>query len=137
MGIFDSVKATFQEHFDNKKKDREFEHRMRLEAEVTRRQVFEQDYKQQVLEIAKRQAHEEAAKKSGMNKLRAQSREISLDQNNIQPGSFFDKLRDYTQRNKARMEANLKRTAKMRELGKSIQTDRIKPKPFGQKSYIR
>lgn len=139
MGVLDSFKATIQEHFDKKKADREFEERMRLETAVRARQIYEEDYKKHTLYMAKAQAHKDAAEKSGIAKLRATSRARTLDEGNLPPGSFFDKLRDYTQKNKARMEVNLKRTAEMRKAGKKIQEERLTGnrqsslvrKPFG------
>ncbi len=139
MGVLDSFKATLQEHFDKKKADKEFVERAQLEAEVRARQIYEEDYKKHTLYMAKAQAHKDAAEKSGIAKLRATSRARTLDEGNLPPGSFFDKLRDYTQKNKAKTEANLKRTAEMREAGKKIQQERlgknrltsIPRKPFG------
>ncbi len=136
MGIFDSIKNSIQEHFDKKKQDRAFEERMRLEAEVQKKQIYEEDYRKHTLVIAKAQAHKEAAENSGMAKLRATNRLRNLNEDNIAPGSFFEKLSDLTKRNKARTEANLKRTAEMREMGKKIQADRLNHKPFEKRSYI-
>lgn len=136
MGIFDSIKNSVQEHFDKKKQDREFEDRMRLETAIQKKQIYEEDYRKHVLEIAKAQAHKEAAEKSGMAKLRANSRLRNLNEDTIAPGSFFEKLSDLTKKNKARTEANLKRTAAMREMGKQIQQDRLNHKPFGNRSYV-
>ena len=136
MGIFDSIKNSVQEHFDKKKQDRAFEERIRLETAVQKKQTYEEDYRKHSLEIAKAQAHREAAEKSGMAKLRAQSRSRRLNEDRIEPGSFFEKLRDLTQKNKARTEANLKRTAEMREMGKKIQADRLNHKPLGNRPFV-
>lgn len=142
MGVLDSFKATLQGHFDKKKEDREFEDRLRLEAAIQKKQFYEEQYKKDALEVAKAQAYKEAAENTGLSKLRAQNRSRRLNENNITPGSGFDKLRELTQKNKARTAANLKRTAETRAAGKQIQEDRLNRikspirKPF-ERNYIR
>jgi len=124
MSIFDGLKSAVRGHFDKKKQDREFEERMRLEASIQRRQVFEEDYRKHTLEVAKAQAHKEAAQKSGIAKLRAHTRLRRLNEDSVEPGSAFEKLRDLTQRNKARTEANIKRTTETRAMALKMRQDK-------------
>lgn len=141
MGVFDSLKATLQGHFNKKKEDKEFEDRLRLEAAIQKRQLYEEQYRKDALEVAKAQAYKESAEATGLSKLRATNRSRRLRDNDVAPGSTFDKLREFTQKNKARTEANMKRTEEMRAAGKKIQEDRLNKvnspirKPFG--NYIR
>ncbi len=137
MRMFDSFKATLKGHFDKKKEDREFEDRLRLEAAVQERQLYEQRYKLDALEVAKMRAETRSEKDTGLLKLRAINDRIRLKENSIAPGSGFDKLRDYTQKNIARREANLKRTATMRSSGLKIQQDRVKGKGIVKHKAIR
>jgi hypothetical protein len=142
MGILDGIKDTLQGHFDKKKEDREFEERLRLEASIQKRQIYEEEYKKNALEVAKAEAYREAANKTGLAKLRAKNRTRRLNENNIEPGTGFAKLREYTQKNKARTAENLKRTAEMRSVGKKLQLDRLNKrpgiirKPF-ERSYVQ
>ncbi len=132
MGFFDTIKGSIKNQIDRRKEEREHMQRMQLEVDVQRRQIFEERFKKDALEVAKAQAYKDAAEKSGLQKLRAASRARNLTQNNnIPPGSFFEKLRDYTQKNIARREDNLKRTEMMRENAEKIKNERVVNKKIG------
>ena len=140
MGILDTIKSGIQGHFDKKKEDREFEERLRKEATIQKRIIYEEEYKKNALVVAKAKAYKEAAQKSGLQRLRAKDRALRLSERNLEPGTFFDKMRDLTQRNKARTEANLKRTAEMREEANKMRQERSigspqTNKPFKQTYY--
>lgn len=126
MNFFDSVKKSFKNHFDKKAEDREFIERLRFEANVKQKMIFEEEFKKNAFEVAKARAYKEAAEKSGLQKLRATNRARNLANNSNQdPGSFFAKLQEYTHKTKARREENLKRTAEMRKEAEKIRNERL------------
>ena len=142
MGVFDSVKKAFQNHLDKKKEEQEMMDRIRKEAQMQKRQIFEEEMRKNSSVVAIAQAKKDAAKKSGLQKLRAENRlrNLNRQQGSPAPGSFFDRLREHTQKNLARRDENLKRTAEMKEVVKKIKEDKIKTplrKPFGQASTWR
>jgi len=125
MTILESVKAGLKNHFDKKKEKREFEERLRLEAEIERRRIFEEEFKRDAKLVAIAQAKREAAEKSGLQKLRAVNRARNLNTLSETPGSFFEKLSNYTKKNIAKREENLKRTAEMRATAKQMREERL------------
>ena len=65
------------------------------------------------------------------------AKNLKSQQGSPAPGSFFDKLREHTQKNLARRDENLKRTAEIRGVVKEIKEEKMKDplrKPFGQAS---
>ncbi len=139
MGVFDSIKQAFQNHFDKNKEEQEMLDRVRKETQIERLKIFEEELKKNSLEVARGQAKKDAASKSGLQKLRAENRMRRLNQSEPAPGSFFDKLREHTQKNLARTQENLKRTEEMRGVGKKLRDERNNKitvrKPFGQTNW--
>lgn len=130
MQIFDSIKDSISNHFDRRKKDREMMEELQKEAERERRIAFQDQFRIDALEVAKARAKQDAEKMSGLKKLRAKSRARNLDRTSQNaPGSFFDKMREYTQKNVARREENLKRTEMMRSEAEKIKLERVQGKP--------
>lgn len=125
MGIIDTIKSGLQGHFDKNREQKELEERLRFEANVHKMQIFEEEFRKNSLEVARAQAKKEAAEKSGLQKLRAVNRSAILQRGNVAPGSFFEKMRDLTQKNKANREENLKRTEAMRGTAKKMREDRL------------
>ncbi len=123
MSLFDSIGNGIKGHLDKKKEEREFVERLQRETLVQKREIFEEEFKRNALEVAKSQAKKEAAQKSGLQKLRAQNRSRRLNNDPVAPGSFFEKLRDFTQKNKSRMHENLERTAMMRKEAEKIKQE--------------
>lgn len=151
MTIIDGIKNGFKKHFDKKKEEREMLEKLQLEAEMQRRTMFQQEFKENALEVARAKAKQDAAKLSGLQKLRATNRARRLTQDGQNPGSSFSKLSEYTQKNLARTEENKKRTQEMRETAKKMREDRLAEqqklragrttngvsKPFGNSSFGR
>ncbi len=144
MNFFESIKGKLgqgiKNHFDKKKEQQEFMERLNFEAEVQRKQIFEEEFKKNALEVAKAKAKKDAASLSGLQKLRAENRYRNLNKQQ-DTGTFFEKMRDYTQKNLARREDNLKRTEMMREKAEQIKQERTgkipqvqQRKPFGSTS---
>jgi hypothetical protein len=125
MGIIDTFTSGIKKHFDKKKEQRELEERLRFEAEIQKRQIFQEEFRKNAFEVAKAQAFKEAAQKSGLAKLRAANRASRLNENNIEPGSFFDRLKSLTEKNKLRTTENMKRTAEMRKMGREMEQERL------------
>lgn len=115
MGFFDVVKSTIQQSLDKKKEDKEMMDRLRKEAAMEERILFEKAFKENSLEVAKKKAYEDAAKKSGIQKLRATNRARRLTESS-QADNFIGKLSAFTQKNMARRDENLKRTAELRQV---------------------
>lgn len=131
MGILDSIKRSIQERIEQKKQDVEFERKLRLQADIERKQLYEQEYKKAAHEANLAIAKQQAAKATGLQKLRAENRLRRLQENQGGNDTFFSKLSEYTQRNKARTEANLKRTKEMREVAKEMRERKAKERSVG------
>ena len=124
MGIFDSIKASINETLQRKKEDKEFIRRLDLQAKVEERKIFEEEYKRNALEVAKAKAKKDAAKLSGLQKMRAVNRVRNLERGE-QRGGFFEKLAEFSQKNIARREANMERTRLMREQAQQLREERM------------
>ncbi len=126
MGFLDSIKNSFQSHLDKKQEQKEFEERLRFEASIQEKQIFEQEFKKNALEVARSRAMKDAAEKSGLQKLRATNRARRLTESgDTNQGTMFSKLSAMTQRNMANREQNLKRTKEMRDTAKKMREDRL------------
>ena len=125
MGILDSIQTGISNHFEKKKREREMMEQLQTEAQMQQRIIFQEEYKKNALEVARARAKKDAAKLSGLQKLRAINRARRLTESGQEPGSMFSKLSEYTQKNLARREENIKRTAEMRETAKKIQVDKL------------
>ncbi len=127
MGILDFIKERAGEHFDKKREDREKMDELRKEAEMHRRLMFEEEFRKNSFEVAKAQAFKDAAKASGLQKLRATNRARRLSQQtpDQQPMGFLSKLGEHTKRNLANRESNLERTAEMRSTAKEIRETKL------------
>ena len=126
MSIFDSLKQGFKNNWEKRKEEREMYERVKLEAEWERRKIFEEEYRKNAREVAIAKARKEAAELSGLQKLRATNRLRHLqDPSNTNPGSFFSKLSEYTQKNLAKTEERLKRTSEIREQAEKMKKERM------------
>lgn len=125
MGFFDSLKNSISGHFDKRREDREWFEKLQKESLAEERQVFEREFRKNSKEVARVRAYKDAAKKSGLQKLRAMSRARNLSKDDIAPGSFFSKLSGYTQKNLANREKNLERTKMLRDEAKKMQEERM------------
>jgi len=126
MSVFDNIKNTVQDHLDKKKEQREFEERLRFEAEIEKRRMFEDRFREHAREAARIQAEREAYSKSGLKKLQATNRALRMMGEPDEAGSnVFSRLKEYTQKNIARREQNLARTEKMREAAEQIKKERM------------
>lgn len=145
MGIFDSISNGFKNHFDKNRKQREMVQGLQREADAQRLVAFQEEFKVKAKIVAIDQAKRDAAKLSGFDKLRATGRVSDLSEGGPEPGTFFEKLSDFTKKNKARMESNLEKTKKMRavadqEKGKAFakrktQMDNRRANTFGKSSW--
>lgn len=124
MGVLDSIKQAFQNRLDKNKEEQEILDRVRKEASRERLLVFEEELKRNALDVARARAKKDAAEKSGMRKLQSETRLRRLNEHPPEPGSLFEKLRDLTQKNLARRDENLKRTAEIREVAKKMREER-------------
>ncbi|HEC39510.1 hypothetical protein LCGC14_0538390 [marine sediment metagenome] len=134
--LFDNLKEKIQKNQEKKRLEKEDFARMQREVDFQRKQIFEDEFKKNALEVAKAQAKKDAAKLSGLQKLRATNRARNLERAETgNPMSMFSKLSEYTQKNMARRDENLKRTEEMRSTAKQMVQDKkvINPqirKPF-------
>ncbi len=140
MSFWESIKQEFTDRAEKKKEDADLIHRLRLEAEVERRRIFELEFKKNALEVAKSKAKEEAAESSGLKKMRSMNRLRNLEKVEGQPQNMFEKLGEFTRRNVARREENMKRTAEMRAIAgegkaKSTESPTFR-KPFEGKQLV-
>lgn len=133
--LFGNIKDRVNEHFEKKKLEREDFERMQREVDFQRKQIFEEQFKKDALEVARAKAKRDAANLSGLQKLRALNRSRNLTQSGSNPGSVFSKFLTYTQKNLANREKNLKRTAEMREEGKKMKEENMLKKHQPGKSF--
>lgn len=130
MEIWDSLKESLQRNSERKEREKQIINDARLEVEIEKQKIFQEAFKKNALEVAKGQAYKEAAEKSGLQKLRAVNRSRRLNENNITPGSIFERLSEYTKKNLANRQENLDRTKAMRntalEMKETRDTQRLK-----------
>lgn len=125
MGFFDTAREKIREHFDKRSADREKMEELRKEVDLQRQQIFEEQFKKNSLEVAKKQAYKDAAEKSGIQKLRAETRFRRLNEQSsaLEPGTWREKMRDYTSKNIARREENIKRTEEIRAKAEQLKQE--------------
>lgn len=138
MGFFDNLKEEWAEKARIRKEEEEMIRRLKIEAAVEKKRIFEEEFRKNIFNIAKGKAKKEAAEKSGLQKLRAMNRVRNLEKLEKNPMGFLGKLSELTQRNIAKREENLKRTA---ELKKVLEEEKMKKmentnKPFQRQSYF-
>ena len=138
MGFWDNLKEEWAEKARIRKEEEEMIRRLKIEAAVEKNRIFEEEFRKNTFEIARAKAKKEAAEKSGLQKLRAENRLRNLDKLEKNPAGFLGKLSEYTQRNIAKREENLKRTE---EIKKALEEEKMKKinnvnKPFQRQSYF-
>ena len=138
MGFWDNLKKEWAERARIKKEEEEIVRRLQIEAEVEKKKVFEEEFRKNIFKVVTGKAKKEAAEKSGLQKLRAMDRVKNLEKLEKNPSGFLGKLSEYTQRNIAKREENLKRRD---ELKKALEEEKIKKmnnttKPFQRQSYF-
>ena len=129
MGFFQNIIGNIQEKIHERqqkqKEEQEFMRRLQLEAQAHQRITFEEEFRKNSKEVAIARAKKQAAEASGLQKLRAMNRARRLQEDGNEPGSFFDKMKDYTQKNLARRDENLKRTAEARDVAKQMREQKL------------
>ncbi len=111
MSFFDGVK----DYFNKKSEDRLEMEAVQRQLDIERRREFMLNFKRNSLEVVRAKAQQDAMEKSGLNKLRAMNNAARLGEAGPAPGTFFEKMRDYTQKNLANREQNLARTKIMQQ----------------------
>ncbi len=143
MGIWESLTSGVKNHFDKKKEEREWMENLQREANAQQKILFESEFRKNALEVAKAKAKKDAANLSGLQKLRAMNRARNLT-NSGQNENLLSKLSQFTQKNIAKREENLKRTAELREAAEKMKNNPItnkpgmtipKRKPFGSSNW--
>jgi len=129
MNFLEVIKDKVQSHLDKRKEEQEMMDRLRLEASLQKKQIFEEEFKKNALEVAKREAKKSAAEMSGLKKLQAINRARRLTETGQSPGSFFEKFSEYTQKNIAKRQENLKRTAELREQAQKMKEKKVNSPP--------
>ncbi len=125
MGFFDSIKEGISNHFESKKKEREVMENLRKDAARQQQIVFEEQFRINAKVVAIAKAKNDALKLSGLQKLRASNRVRRLTEPKESVGTWFDKLSEYTQKNIANRETNLKRTEAMQKDAKEMREERM------------
>lgn len=125
MSFLQNIQGRIKSYFDKQKEDKDLINRLQLEADFQRRQMFEQEYRQNALEVARARAKKDAASMSGLQKLRALNRSRRLNEDSPDKPSFLKNLSQYTQKNLARQEQNMKRTDEIRGEAKKMRVDKL------------
>lgn len=146
MGIWDKLTSGVQKHLDKKREEREWMEGLQREAQAHEKIIFEKQFKEDALKVAQSKAKKDAAKLSGLQKLRALNRARRL----TEPGqgdTLFSKISQFTQKNIKNREENLKRTEELRQAATKMRKDDMKErvttrdnnitrrKPFGQSNW--
>ncbi len=114
MKFLDKLKQEWEVRAEKRKADQAIIDRFKLDAEIAGKAAFQEEYRKHIKNIAIGKAKKDAARKSGIMKQRAQQRVRNLQDPRSESKDFFSKFAEYTQRNIARREENLKRTAETR-----------------------
>ncbi len=138
MGIWENLTSGVKNHFEKKKEERKWMEGLQREASAQQKILFEEQFKKNALEVGRRKAKKDAEKLSGLQKLRAINRASRLTESG-QNENLFSKLSQFTQKNIARREENLKRTEMIRKEADKIKNSTQKTiplrKPFGQSTW--
>lgn len=113
MTIIHSLKNSLSSHFEKKREQREFENKLRREAEANQRQIFAEEYKKAAYQASLIKARRDAETKTGLAKLRAINTLHNAE--NRPSGNAFSKLSEYTRANLARREQALAKTQALRQ----------------------
>ncbi len=134
MGFFDSISNGIKNHFDKNREQREMMEELQRDADAQRRMAFREAFSENAKVVAISEAKREAAELSGLRKLRATSRARDLSHGGPEPGTFFEKLSDFTKKNKARMRENLERTKEVRAVAEKQKKESMEKKIFNRES---
>ncbi len=119
MGFFGDAFANIRENFAERDRVKKEEQRMmrdlELQARVERQRVFKEEYEKNIRMVLIAKAKKEAAELSGLQKMRAENRVRNLENPKSAPDSKLGRLSAYMQRNMAKREENLKKTAEARK----------------------
>lgn len=136
MGIFDSISNGIKNHFDKGREQREMMDGLQKEADAQRLMAFREQFASDAKKVAIAQAKRDAAELSGLRKLRAVNRVRNLSHGGPEPGTFFEKLSDFTKKNKARMRENLERTAEIRAIADKDRKDTLNKRISDRESRL-
>lgn len=148
MSLFSSIGQSIKGHFNRNAEERKIMEDVSKDAERHRLLNFREQLRLDSRKVAEAQAKKLAAEKSGLMKLRATSRARHLSQGGPEPGTRMEKLSNRLNENKAKTEANLKRTTELRKVAKEEQEKKMKErdelrekrmqgrlKPLGQSTW--
>ena len=125
MSFLDSIGKGIKGYFDKNAAQQEAMDELQRNADRQRLIAFKEQFAIDSKVVALAQAKKESAEKSGLQKLRAENRTRRLNESGPEPGTFYEKLSNFTQKNKARMQQNLERTKAMRETAEKMKEERM------------
>lgn len=128
MGFFDSIKESITNHFNKKREERERMERLQEDAANQQAFFFEQQFAENAKIVALAKAKSDAMKLSGLEKLRATNTALQMQSAGAERPGRWAKLREFTRRNKQRMQENLAKTAEKRKVAKEIREERFTKK---------
>jgi len=127
--MFENFLGNLKEKFEKRQERKEEERldfaRMQREVDFEAKKVFQEEFIKNSKEVAISRAKKDAASKSGVQKMRAKNRLRNLQKNNVSPGSTFARFSQYTQRNLARREENMKASKERMEDAKKFREERL------------
>lgn len=116
MGFFDSLSNGIKNHFDKNNQYREAMEELQRQADAEKLMAFKEAFASNAKEVAIAQAKKDAAELSGLGQLRAINRSRNLQDQPPVPGTFYEKLSDFTKKNKLRMQQNMEKTNEKRQV---------------------
>lgn len=121
MNFISKVKEYFTNKMESNAYDKQKLAELRKEINIQAQIDFEKEYRLRALEVARAKAIKDAQTLSGYKRLQAINTVNNLE--NPSKGTFLSKMAEYTQKNRARTQANLERTKLIRQVA---QEERLK-----------
>lgn len=124
MSFLDNIGEAIKNQVERRRQERERIDSMRREMEAQRFLEREQQSKMTAADIAQNRILRDTSEKQGIQRLRAINRaSINPDLNE---GSFYNKLSDYTRKNIARREENIRKTQRLRDEARKMREQQLK-----------
>jgi len=133
--IGQQIAKKFRDIQEKKREEREFEEKLRQEQRVHEKIEYEKAFRDSMKKAARIKAQRDAGEKTGLAKLRAIRRVEDMKE---PKEPIFAKLSEYMQRNIARREANLEKTAKLRAEAEKMKHNKsadVRKSPFENRPF--
>ncbi len=132
MSFFDWISDKLKSGFQGRQEEQRITDSINREAHRERLIVFEEELRKRSFQAAHLKAKQDAMNASGLKKLQAINRVDRLE--NVDSRTVMGKFAEYTRRNLARRDANIKRTKLLRDEAAKMVKERQQKKIQGRVS---